>query len=247
MASIHNAYVKVTVPSLDPDDDPMSIGFAYRTIAVGGISSDTEFLVDNVPNFLNTAGAGASQAMSQWLAPSLDRGTNHCRVDVYDVGSALNGSAHGSPVDSGTFTLAAAGSVNGLPQGVAACISYRADYGTDVEFGAPTGVETGHLRPRARDRNRIYVGPLLLPAVSSLGPSGRCTFTSQFITDCLHNLHQILVINSTEIDDPTSSWGLSVWSRKGAFMKGITEFWMDDRPDYQRRRSDPGVKTFLAA
>jgi hypothetical protein len=39
------------------------------------------------------------------------------------------------------------------------------------------------------------------------------------------------------------------WSRKDATVNLITELWMDDRPDYQRRRTDddPGSRTYRPA
>jgi hypothetical protein len=37
------------------------------------------------------------------------------------------------------------------------------------------------------------------------------------------------------------TWQLCVWSRKNAGVKPVQTTWVDDRPDYQRRRADQGV------
>jgi hypothetical protein len=239
-----NMEVVLTIPQVSPLDDPVSVSLHYRDL--GGTpagSANTLALIGS--NLFNTVGAGASLPMSSYLGSQADRGTNHCVTNVYDVTAHLDGTPHGSPVATMLWTLGASIGAPNLPESVAACVSYRADYGTDVEFGAPTGVETGRTRPRAQDRGRLYFGPLVQGVAISEVPTGRVHFTTQFITDCLANVKQMLIVNGGD-SEFGNQWGLSTWSRKGAVMKGITEFWMDDRPDTQRRRADPsGLKTFL--
>jgi hypothetical protein len=178
------------------------------------------------------------------MSPVMDRGTNHCTVDVYDISSSLNGDPHGSPVDSGNWTLGVAGATTGMAEGLAACVSYRADYGPDVEY-AP------NARPRARDRNRHYFGPLTTQTLVMGSVSQRATMPHAVCTDFLNDTKQVEVILATGFGTPPfgpDQWNLQVWSRKNAATKPVAEYWMDDRIDYQRRRSDePGFKYFLSA
>lgn len=235
------ALVRMTIPMLDALLDPVSVSLVYQND--GAVESD---LVANCPGLFNTAGAGAAHPMGYWLSPSCDRAANHCSIEVYDLDGHLNGSAHGSPVASGTWTLTPSTPGPTLPEGIANCVNYRADYGTDVEFLGPRTEGSGGTRPRARDRNRHYFGPLAGIAVDTSSSPGRVVFDPQFITDCLANTKQVEVITGSGL--PPDQWNLQVWSRKNASVKPVAEYWCDDRPDYQRRRSDaPGNKTFLAA
>jgi hypothetical protein len=228
------ALVRMTIPLLDPLLDPVTVQLVYQND--GAVESD---LVAHCPGLFNVVGAGATNSMAHYLAPSVDIGANHCSIEVYDITSHLDGSPHGSPVAAGNWTLTGTTENPSLVEGIAACVSYRANYGTDVEFGVGT-------RPRARDRNRHYFGPLTANTVTLPTDGTRVKFTSGFINDCLYNTKQVEVITGTGI--APDQWNLQVWSRKGAFVKPVAEYWMDDRPDYQRRRSDqPGNKTFIAA
>lgn len=223
----------MTIPTVDPLVDAVTVSLVYANDGAATID-----LVTNCPNLFNVQGAGASEALYLYLSPVLDRTANHGTISVYDITAHLDGSPHGSPVDGGTFTLLG-GEGTPMPEGLAACVSYRADYGTDVEYGP-------HTRPRARDRNRHYFGPLTQACFNFPTSTARVSFASRFMTDCLANTKQVEVITGTGL--PPDQWNLQVWSRKNASVKPVAEYWMDDRPDYQRRRSDqPGNKTFLPA
>lgn len=235
MAAIHQALVRVTMPQLGPLDDPVTISLAYESQSSGGQPANTADLINHVPDFFNVTAAGSTIGAGGYISPSVDRGANHCRIDVYDVGPHLNGTPHGSPVDSGTFTMLPTSGIP-LPQGIAAAVSFRSDYGADVEFGVG-------MRPRARDRARFYLGPLTQLTCRTEDATNRCIFDPTFQTNILAQLYSIHVF-ATGIEPLDSVWALSVWTRKGATFKKATEAWMDDRPDYQRRRSDPGLKTF---
>lgn len=238
------ALVRMTIPSVDPLIDAVSVELVYQQD--GGSTAD---LVTYCPDLFNTVAAGATLPIAAYLHPAMDGGTNHCTTKVYDISAHLDGKNIGAPVDGGTWTLAAPGG-EGMPEGLAACVSYRADYGTDVEFLGSRVEGGGGTRPRARDRNRHYFGPLNSRGFQLPGGPTRCTFSPSMINDFLLNVKQVEVISTTGagIIVPPSQYNLRVWSRASATTKPVFEYWMDDRPDYQRRRSDqPGTKTFLPA
>jgi len=41
-----------------------------------------------------------------------------------------------------------------------------------------------------------------------------------------------------------TTWTLGVWSRKNAQIKALSACYIDDRPDYQRRRADQGAARY---
>jgi hypothetical protein len=129
---------------------------------------------------------------------------------------------------------------NVMPEGVCAALSFQSPYGTDPEFGPGLdmfGVPNPRAtRPRSSDRGRIYVGPLVMgnPNFTADATTKRTKLSSLLATVLLAALkklaHDALAL--------TGSWALSQWSEKNSVVKAITSMWMDDRPDYQRRRAD---------
>lgn len=227
--------IRTTIPSISLIDDPSTNGFYFHSDVASEFSGIGP-LFTAVEQFFNNVGGSGTSPIAYYMGNGTDRGTGHCTIEAYDLTGHLDGTPHGSPVAMDTWTLGMPQGSQSLPTGVAACVSYRADYGTDVEFGTGT-------RPRARDRNRHYIGPLGVHCVQDESTTGRCEFTGVFIQDCLAALWTL----SGVIDPSGDNWVMQVWSRKNAGFKLPTEAWMDNRPDYQRRRSDPGtLKTFRA-
>lgn len=231
------ALVKMTLESLDSVVDNPSVQFVWQNDAATDWSGVGP-LLDAMPSFFNVLATSQSEKLCDYISKVISRGTNASLTEVYDITAHLDGSPHGSPVAMQSWTLGTPdATAPAYPEGVAATISFRADYGTDVEFGTGT-------RPRARDRNRVYLGPLNGAAFVNDGTTNRCKFSTSFINDCLF---QMVGFSSTIGTEP-DSWNLRQWSRKNALTKICTEAWMDDRPDYQRRRSDPspGTRTYKA-
>lgn len=229
------ALIKGIIASTDPDVDDASNQFVFQSESATDWSLSGA-LLNHVVAFYNSPGTGATHPIASYISPVMSRVANTGTIEVYDITTHLDGSPHGSPVAMKNFTLSVPLThPSGLPEGVAATVSFRSDYGTDVEFGTGT-------RPRARDRNRVYVGPLTTDAIN-VGDSGsQCTLSDVFIGVCLDAMLDL----STSVIDASNEWVLMQWSRKNAALKLPTTAWMDNRPDYQRRRSDPrpGFKTF---
>jgi len=151
-------------------------------------------------------------------------------IELYDITAHLNGSPAGSPVYIDHFSLAVGGSGQTAPDGCAALVGFRSDYGVDVEFAPNT-------RPRSRDRNRFYLGPLLMLALT-VDAQNRCILynaTAHFVADLS------LALTALQASSGTSDRPVWVqWSPTNAAVKDITHIWVDDAPRYQRRRSDTG-------
>lgn len=230
--------VVVTIPNVDVLVDPSSISFEFESTTATGFTNITSVFVA-IQNFFNSPVGGGSSVCT-YMSRSVDFGTPHCTLVAYDITGHLDGTPHGSPVASLNWTLATpATTANPFPEGVAACLSFRGDYGTDVEFG---GTPPGASRPRSRDRNRVYLGPLNSTCAAQNSTTHATFFTTTFINDCLAQFNDLCSAHTTSTD----TWHLRQWSRKNAALKVPTEAWMDTRVDYQRRRSDQGGnRTFI--
>jgi hypothetical protein len=228
--------IRAECPSLDPTLDGFSNGFVWHSDTATDLT-DLSLMFTAIEHFYNTVPTGGVSALTHYMAASLDRTSNHASITAYDITTHLDGSPAGAPVGFANWTLAAGGGASPVPEGVAAAISFRADYGSDVEFGPGD-------RPRARDRNRIYLGPLDGVCLRFDATSNRCEFIPQFITDCL----KATAVLAVGIDLSGTPWYWRQWSRRNAAIKVPLESWMDNRPDYQRRRSDdnPASRTYQA-
>lgn len=180
-------------------------------------------------DFYNTAHGTAGRSLGSWLSTSLSR-TVKPIYRFYDITADLAGTPAGSPL----FTLNALANLannvsgEGLPAEVAYALSFRGDFGADVEFAAGS-------RPRARDRGRIYFGPLGLDAVVTGGPGVKAN-PSAGLKD------SVLQAGAFLRDEATTEW--VVWSRAGAKVTPVTVVSIDDAFDTQRRRGEaPTAKT----
>lgn len=214
--------------------DNASIGLTWEDISSDGLSGSLSSLTTALTDFFNTP-AGAGSAAASYISSAMSRASDACRHEIYDITGHLDGTPHGAPIAVTTFTLAASNptATLNLPEGVAATVSFRAEYGADVEFVQTGGVVTS--RPRARDRNRFYLGPLNNKAFVNETTTNRSRLNATFVTDILDQLHTLSEVHTGGV----GAFGLRVWSRKAAAVKLATQSWMDDRPDYQRRRTDP--------
>jgi hypothetical protein len=221
-------HARAILHSLDPVVDDASVNIAFNCDSATDFSGVTA-VANLMTALFNTTGTGGSAALATYISTVYSRVSSASLIEIYDITAHLNGSAAGSPVAVQAFTLGAAlGGTTNYPEGVAATISFRSDYGSDVEFGTGT-------RPRARDRNRFYLPALASNAFTNDSTTGRCKFSTTFVTNCLASLFTL----SNGATVAGQDWVPRVWTRAGAAVKLPTVGFMDDRPDYQRRRSDP--------
>jgi hypothetical protein len=150
-------------------------------------------------------------------------------VGATDVTAHLNGSAAGPETFRAAINIPGPPSSVPCPEGVAACVTVQSAYGSDAEF-APGS------RPRARDRNRFYAGPLSGAALAQ-DTDKRTTLKGSFMT-FLGNWLQAVAKGPGVSPD---IFGLVTWSKIGAKVAEAIQGWIDDRPDYQRRRADQGT------
>lgn len=227
MAS-HQLYCRALLPIGTDRAQKVSNGFAIN-LQSDLVPSSYLSLAATIEAFYNTTPSGHANPISYFLSQSLSRATNACEVAIYDATGHLGvGSKLGPPVFVNQFTLGGGDGNQPLPAQVASVISWRADYGTDVEFGT-------HTRPRADDRARIFLGPLSVQTIGySTDTPPLCEFTPAWISLCGAALEQLYTQLGTL--NPVSQ--LCVWSRKMAAYKPAVDRSMDLAPDTQRRRAD---------
>jgi hypothetical protein len=172
----------------------------------------------------------------------------HTGLEIFDISAHLNGSPHGSPIYVGTLAPTPPADVNGLPNGCSVCLSFHCDYGSDAESagvtsaipsdaravkeGAPA-THTGRARPRARDRGRVFIGPLDMGTVdNTTGLTGQARPGGTTIDRVRHAAYALLI--DAAIAALSGYWG--VWSRRNATVKAITGGNVSNSFTYQRGR-----------
>jgi hypothetical protein len=164
--------------------------------------------------------ADLSSVLSRSAAPT---------VRHYDVTTHLDGSDAGSPLRIGFLDLLGApgtGTYSGLnlPAEVATCLSFHSAYGSDVEFGVGS-------RPRARDRGRVYIGPLNGASINIEGTTHRAIVGTEIRDALIHAAQAMRAALAPDI-----LW--CTWSRKAARVGPVTHCSVDDAFDTQRRRGE---------
>jgi hypothetical protein len=223
-------HVVVQVQTTSPIADPPSFTLDFATTTGPMTTTDAGELLTVVKNSMTAIPTGGTHSPSAWYSGVISRVANSGTIKVYDVSAHLDGSPAGSPVATGVFTPSAKLSVNSLPEGLAIAITEQAPYGTDVEF-APGS------RPRARDRGRIYMGPLDATATTT-DANGAGVVASSPTTDFLQWIKSIALKTLTT---SANAFWLGVWSRVGGWVKQLAQAYIDNRPDYIRLRADQGT------
>lgn len=176
-------------------------------------------------NGTDTGGTGLTVA--SFLGPQLSRSV----VPVfrhYDLDGHLSGGALGSPQRVQPMVALGAGNGGtGLPSEVACCLSFNGAYGSDPEFGPG-----GATRPRARDRGRIYLGPLSASGCISI----ESTTQRPKVSDNLRETVVAAALRLSAFAGLPAFW--STWSRKAGTTHQVVDVAVDDAFDTQRRRGE---------
>jgi hypothetical protein len=236
-APLQAIHIRLKLTSKSPLIPSPSYDFSYFSNSASPTIADVTQVAQNVAASIALIPAGGTNAPTRYLSPVISIAANAHLWEVYDVSNHLDGTPAGSPVALGSFTISTVGATGSCPEGSSAALTLQAPYGSDVEFAPGT-------RPRARDRGRIYWGPLSATLSYNSDTNGRTTLGPAISVDLPHWIKAIAGYTSAASG---IVWALAVWSRKNAGMKQLAEVWLDDRPDYQRRRGGKaGSKTILS-
>lgn len=211
--------------------DAVQNSFCFRTLGSSPTSTDLTAIETAVKNFYNAVPTGFGP-IAESLSSSLSRVANLCTLKHYDITGRLGvGDDHGSPIQQVNWTLGPklTGTIADLPAEMSIVCSFRADWGTTPEFGPELGPGGGHVRPRARKRGRIYIGPLHVNVMTQDTTTKRvklATFIMNGFTQAMKQLR----------DDSATEW--RVWSRVDAATYPVVSGWVDDAFDSTRRRGE---------
>lgn len=185
----------------------------------------------DLEDFYNLNFPATGNPIAFYIGGQMSRATNAAEVNYYDLTGHLNGSPHGSPVETRNFTLGAQGGGSNLPEELAAVLSIHGDL-TDVPE------RLGDTRPAARRRGRIFIGPLKTIAFGTAAGLERVRI--------LQAVMDSMVQAADHLQNQQPSW--SVWSRAAAALYEVTGGFVDDAPDTQRRRGQiAGTRTLWTA
>jgi hypothetical protein len=240
------AHARVILPSTDANTDNCSIDFYAEATGSDTTLDFTDSVTPQtvVEQFFNTA--SGTHAVAYYINSIISRATNACQIDWTDITAHLDGSPAGTPFRTDTFTLGTSAGTQGLPATVAACVALRRAYGSDLERGSsaslPTdeaaqdegapATHTGVTRPRARDRGRIYIGPLNISALNSSVPgTWDPTFTTS-ISDTVYNTY------ATQNGGQHNQFNFVLWSRRNASVGDCSYYYLNEGCATVRRRGD---------
>jgi hypothetical protein len=226
--------------------DTSSWGLTYMTSKAAPSAADVVDLVTMLALSMKTIPTGATLAPSGYLSSALNETANGCWVQGTDISQHLDGSPAGSPTAFSYWTYPGISTSYAFPEGIAVNIRIQAPYGTDPEFGPveppPPGSDPGdpsaNTRPRARDRGRMYFGPCNSNIMAFDATTGESKTSTQAQTDLLKWINTIATWTSAA----GTIWDLGVWSQVAQSVKVATQAAIDERLDYQRRRSDQGTQ-----
>lgn len=225
-----------------------------NTFTIGGLVSGDDLdpameasLRDAFVSFYNDVPVGAAPALalSSYIGAQISRVALDHRIDLYDTAGKLDGSPHGSPVSSMTWSLGNPSSATGLPSEVAYCVTMESAGRAGAAVEAPDGADADAQidRPQQRHTGRIYLGPLITGATAMVnGISRPAPGLGSTARLALKELNE----NIGTATAPTLSF-LGIWSRKDQVIRPVAFVSTDDAFDTQRRRGEaPTARTRIA-
>lgn len=199
-------HAQVTLPyTTGLPGDVATNNFYFDTVAAPTVEQQAA-IFDGITLFYN--GSIGSVTLASFIGPTVSRTTNACRIKLYNEADPLPR----QPFAEHLFTLGAVVGSSGMPQEVAVCASFRANYVSG--------------QPAARRRGRVYIGPLAPGAADTSGMRPHNNLLNRLIDGM-----QILAITA---DTEAVNW--CVYSTVDHVARVVTRVWVDNAFDTQRRR-----------
>lgn len=230
MTVVHTQAVLGSITAL-PRDVTIN-NFTFQVPGTPPTEAQYDAIEAALEDFYNADLAGPGLGVHNYIGKVMSRAANACSFRHYDITAHGSGDAAGSPVRITSWTLGAeqAGGKD-WPEQVALGLSFRGNYGTDVEFGP------GKTRPRSRRRGRVFLGPLNDLGYSQDATTGRVKPSN--------NMQLVWADAGRRLMNADVGW--SVWSRVDVITwEDVVAGWVDDRFDTQRSRlEEASARTFF--
>lgn len=225
------ALYTVLFPSVNGlPEDTVVHDFVLPGVTPAAIGSAID-CADLISAFYNDLPAGGSLQPGAYLSDSITRAADGVIIKAYDLDGFLDGSPHGAPFLTVTWTLVASADTNQLPHEVACCITMEAAGRNGQPVETADGADAGSLRDRPMQRytGRVYFGPLNISAVDSTGSQARPA--DDFTADLRLATRELAIAVATE-----TGASLGVWSRVDETIREVASCSTDNAWDTQRRR-----------
>lgn len=189
-------------------------------------TTDFDKITEALRNFYDVANTGQTNAVSFYIAETIDRG-HEWPVTIYKVPTVRG--PLGAPVYGSSFAVTHGSSGNPYPAEVAMALSFRSDYGSDVEFASGS-------RPRSTHRGRVYIGPLEGALGTEDGTTHEEFLSTAMMTDLAQAARMSFSVASPGVVFSGTHWSWQQFSPKLWLGRLVTEAWADNAYDIQRRR-----------
>lgn len=190
---------------------------------------DRASAVTNYIDFFNVEAPAATGNVAHWISEAMSRVANSAAVLAYETTDLSGQTPFGSPTASSNFTLAVATTSDELPEEIATVISYNADLTNIPVSETNPSPPPATIRPQARRRGRVFVGPLISLAGETVANIFRPR--SNFMAD----LGEAFAQYCNDVADDTTGQ-VAVWSRSDADLYPVVGGYVDNAWDVQRRR-----------
>lgn len=203
-----NVHCQVVMPFRSGLPQDVSVNTFTFGAGTGTALALAEAAYPRLVDFYTTQPSGASATVASFLGAWVDRPNAY--IKFYDLADAKPR----RPIKIGGLDLGSNINTHDLPHEVSVCISFQ---------GWP---ESG--MSQARRRGRIFIGPLRFSAKTNddnVPPRPTSVLLDTF-KRAAHDL--------AEANDGSGNW--VVWSRTGNSFTEVTNGWVDDEFDTQRRR-----------
>lgn len=222
----------VVMPRLTgvPEDEVVNDFYFVDSGATDFEAADATTLTTALSNFYNDTHSPGTSDLNLYLSEALTRATNGCRIVYYAIDELDLGDPWGSPKFTRNWTLEGGVTGTPFPSEVAAALSFHADL-TDIPETAPNPTPPpAIIRPAARRRGRIFIGPLQSIAGEEDGTTHENTPSAAFVNVLLGAAEYL-----GETTD-TDTWTWCVYSGADTTMRPVVGGFVDDSWDTQRRR-----------
>jgi len=239
MPYLYQAVLKLASVTNIPADDALNVfhfvdpaSSAFDPVAAENIWAALTDFCNNVPS-------GGASDLASYLGEQITRAAGGCEVLVYGKDDFDGAVPFSSPQYSNVITLDAAAAGSTLPAEVAMAISFHGDLDGIQETAVNPSPPPAIIRPKARRRGRVYLGPLMDAAGTEDPTSHDLLPSSAFRNVCTG----IMVDLAAAANAANLDW--SVYSRADGASYPVVGGWLDYAFDTQRRRGTAPIARSL--
>ncbi len=214
-----------------PEDERVNDFYFVQYDLGTGTNETVDDIRDRLVSFYNTIHAPATKSISQLLGDQVSRATNACSIVCYEKNLAFPDGLWGSPAGVRNFTMGVADVTEGLPAEVAIGLSFHADLDDVPETAANPTPPPLTIRPAARRRGRVYLGPWSRTNVLGADVATGDGIPATMVLNVIANSAGFLLAQNTGVD---LKW--STWSPTGSEYHDVVGGYVDNAFDTQRRR-----------